>query len=95
MSRTRRRRLQLRLRWLSRGARRERSLSRRAPRHRCRRKLRRHPRRHPRRLREVNRDHGRRAVVAAVEVAEVDLGRERLRLHRQSPQKILRSEHPQ
>ena len=91
MSRTRRRRLQLRLRWLSRGARRERSLSRRAPRHRCRRKL----RRHPRRLREVNRDHGRRAVVAAVEVAEVDLGRERLRLHRQSPQKILRSEHPQ
>jgi hypothetical protein len=84
MSRTRRPRLQLRLRWQSRAARRERSLSRRAHRNRCRQKL----RRHPRRLREVNRDHGRRAVVAAVEVAaEVVRGRERLRQHPQSPQK--------
>jgi hypothetical protein len=85
MSRTRRRQFQWRLRWLNRpAARRERSLSRRA-----------HLSRQKPQLR-VNRDHERRAVVAAAEVvAEVVRGRERLRQHPQSPQNIPPLERPQ
>jgi hypothetical protein len=84
MSRTRRPPLQWRLQWSSRAARRERSLSRRA-----------HLSRQKPQLR-VNRDHDRRAVVAAAEVvAEVVRGRERLRQHPQSPQNIPRLERPQ
>jgi hypothetical protein len=87
MSRARRPQLQWRLRWLSRAARRDRSLSRRAHLNPSR-QLR---QRHPRRLRQVKRDRECRAVVAVAEVeAEVVRGRERLRPHLQSPRK-----HPQ
>jgi hypothetical protein len=84
MSRTRRPRLQ----WLSRAARRKRSLSRQL--NLSRQKL----RRHPRHLRQGKRDHGRRAVVAAAEVGvEVALGRQLLHPRPQSPENLPRLEH--
>ena len=91
MSRTRRLQFQRRLRWLSRAARRERSLSRRARLNRYRQT----PRHHQPNLREVNRDHERRAVVAAAEVvAEVARGRQLLHQRSQSPENLPRLEHP-
>ena len=91
MSRTRRLQFQWRLRWLSRAARRERSLSRRARLNRYRQT----PRHHQPDLREVNRDHERRAVVAAAEVVvEVARGRQLLHQRSQSPGNLLRLEHP-
>ena len=83
MSRTRRPQLQWRLQWLCRAAHRDRSLSRRAHLNLSRQK--------PLHPPWVNRDHDRRAVVAAAEVvAEVVRDRERLRPHHQSPQNIPR-----
>ena len=91
MSRTRRPPLQWRLRWLRLAARRERSMSRRAHLNLSLRQ----PRHHPQHLRQVNRDHERRAVVAAAEVvAEAVRGRELLQLHQRLPQKIPRLERP-
>ncbi len=85
MSRKRRPLLQWRLRWLRRAARRDRNLSRRP--HPSRQK----PQRHPRNRRQVNRDHERRAAVAAAEVvAEVVRGRDLLQPHPRPPQKLLR-----
>ena len=91
MSRTRRLQFQRRLRWLSRTARRERSLSRCA-------RLNRYwqtPRHHQPDRREVNRDHGRRVVVAAAEVVvEVARGRQLLQPRLQSPENRPPLEHP-
>ena len=91
MSRTRRLQFQWRLRWLSRAARRQRSLSRRARLNRYRQT----PRHHQPDLREVNRDHERRVVVAAAEVVvEVARGRQLLHQRSQSPENLPRLEHP-
>jgi hypothetical protein len=88
MSRLRRRQL----RWSNHpAARRERNLSRHSHLN-----LSRQPRHHPQHLRQANRDHERRAAVAAAEVvAEVVHGRELLQPHLRSPQKLPLQEHPQ
>jgi len=89
MSRTRRPPLQWRLRWLRLAARRERSLSRHLNLSRQR------PRHHPQHLRQANRDHERRVVVAAAEVVvEVAPGRQLLQPRSQSPENLPRLEHP-
>jgi hypothetical protein len=91
MSQTRRLRFRWRLRWLSRAARRERSLSRRARLNRYRQT----PRHHQPDLLEANRDRGRRAVVAAAEVVvEVARGRQLPHQRPQSPGNLPRLEHP-